>query len=140
MAEVKTGPTGVDPESFLSSVEPERRRREGFELLALYRRVTGEPAVMWGPSIVGFGSYDYVYATGHSGRATAAGFSPRRAQLTLYFADGFDHYVDELGRLGPHTSSRSCLYIKRLEAVDHAVLESMVRSSFGRMNGLQYRG
>jgi hypothetical protein len=94
------------------------------------RRVPGHPPTMWGPSIIGFGSYHYVYESGREGDAAAVGFSPRKASTTVYLADGFDGYADELARLGPHTLGKSCLYLKDLSKVDLGVLEEMVRRSY----------
>src|SRR5690606_38486920 len=99
-------------------------------LKALMETVTGEPATMWGPSIVGFGAYHYVYASGREGDAAAAGFSPRKASTTVYLPDGFAGRGEVLARLGPHTTSVSCLYIKRLADVDLEVLAELVRASY----------
>ena len=90
---------------------------------------------MFRPSIVGFGSHHYVYATGREGDTAAIGFSPRKASTTVYFVDGFEEYGDELAQLGPHTLGRSCLYLKDLATVDLAVLERMVRRSYAVTTG-----
>lgn len=136
MAEQKTKPTRVVPREFLAGVEPQRRREDALALLELYSRATRAPAVMWGPAIVGFGHYSYLYRSGHSGEWAAVGFSPRKQNLTLYFTDGFEHYVEQLEGLGAHTTAKSCLYLKRLDGIDLDVLEAMVRASFERMNGV----
>ena len=91
---------------------------------------TGEPPRMWGASIVGFGSYHYAYASGREGDWMALGFSPRKANLTLYLMDGFGGYGELLDRLGKHSTGKSCLYIKRLSDVDVDVLREMVRRSY----------
>lgn len=130
----KTQPTDADVGAFVDKVEPASRREEARTLLALMERATGQPPVLWGPSIIGFGSYHYRYASGREGDAGAAGFSPRKASMTVYFPDGFDDYADELARLGPHTTSVSCLYLKKLDAVDLDVLEEMVRRSYERVS------
>ncbi|QGQ19505.1 DUF1801 domain-containing protein [Cellulomonas sp. JZ18] len=122
-----------DVAAFLASVQDVRRREEARRLLALHERATGQPARMWGGSIVGFGRYHYRYASGREGDAAAAGFSPRTASSTVYFPLGLDGLEDDLARLGPHTTSVSCLYLKRLDAVDLAVLAAMVRRSYARV-------
>ena len=126
----KTLPTTVDVDEFIASIDNPVRREDARTLKALMEKVTGEPATMWGPSIVGFGSYHYVYASGREGDAAAAGFSPRKASSTVYLADGFERRGELLARLGPHTTSVSCLYVKRLADVDIDVLEELVRASY----------
>lgn len=130
----KTQPTDADVEAFIEQVEPAGRREDAWTMLELMKRATGQPPVLWGSSIVGFGRYHYRYASGREGDAGAAGFSPRKASTTVYFPDGFDDYAEELARLGPHTTSVSCLYLKRLDAVDLDVLEGMVRRSYARVS------
>jgi len=128
-----TVPTDADPVAFVDAVAHRVRRRDAHALLELYARVTGEPPVMWGPSIVGYGSYHYRYASGREGDAPAAGFSPRSAATTLYFPYGFEGYDDELAALGPHQLGSSCLYVKDLEAVDQAVLERLVARAYAQV-------
>jgi hypothetical protein len=126
---MKTGPETADVTAFLDAVPDERRRREGHAIRDLMERVTGEQPVMWGPTMVGFGSTRYQNAT-TSGEMFVVGFSPRKGALTLY---GVSDEADELlDRLGPHTTGVSCLYLKRLDAVDPAVLESLVRRGWER--------
>jgi hypothetical protein len=125
-----TVPTDDDVAAFVAAVPDDVRRRDARTLLELMRHATGQPAVMWGASIVGFGTYHYVYASGREGDAAALGFSPRKASTTVYLADGFDAYADELARLGPHSLGKSCLYLKDLSTVDLGVLEEMVRRSY----------
>ena len=129
-SDVKTLPHDDDVRAFIDAVHHPVRRRDAETLLDLLGRVTGEPAVMWGPSIVGFGTYHYHYASGRQGDAAGAGFSPRKAASTVYLPDGVGTHADLLTRLGPHTSSVSCLYIKDLEKVDLAVLEEVIRRSY----------
>ena len=130
MAENKTKPTDADVEAFLAGLDSDRRRDEADTVISLMRDVTGEDPVMWGPSMIGFGSVHYRYATGREGDYFAAGFSPRRSALTIYLADGFTERADVLERLGPHTTGRSCLYLKRLDAVDLDVLRELVEASY----------
>ncbi len=85
------------------------------------QRLSGEPAIMWGPSIVGFGKYGYIYDSGHSGTSMRIGFSPRKAAMTVYIVPGYDNKAALLARLGPHTLGKSCLYIKDLSKVDAKV-------------------
>ncbi|MDC7121820.1 DUF1801 domain-containing protein [Cellulomonas fimi] len=126
----KTVPTDADVLAFVEGVEHPVRRRDAHRLLEVYGRVTGAEPRLWGPSIIGYGSYHYRYASGREGDAAAAGFSPRRTSTTLYLADGFDAYADLLAALGPHTTSVSCLYLKDLDRVDLAVLEEILRRSW----------
>lgn len=130
MADNKTKPTDADVEAFLAGIESDRRRDEAHEVIALMREVTGEEPVMWGPSMIGFGSVHYRYATGREGDYFAAGFSPRKSALTVYLTQGFASWDDLLGRLGPHTTGQSCLYLKRLDAVDLGVLRELVEKSY----------
>lgn len=133
MSENKTMPTGRPVRDFLASVEPERRRDEGFALLELFERVTGISARMWGPSIVGFGKYHYRYESGREGDACLVGFSPRKAKLALYILPGFEQYSDLLAQLGPHSTGVSCLYLTRLDRVNIAVLEKLISLSLEEM-------
>lgn len=129
MAELKTRPTDVSVDAFLDGVAHPVRRADGQAVRAMMERVTGEPAVMWGPTIVGFGSYHYRYATGHEGDACRVGFSPRAANLTLYVG-GFPEYDELLAPLGKHKRSKACLYINKLADIDQTVLEEIVRRSY----------
>lgn len=129
MAELKTRPTDVSVDAFLNGVEHPVRRADGQAVRAMMERVTGEPAVMWGPTIVGFGSYHYRYATGHEGDACRVGFSPRSANLTLYVG-GFPEYDELLSQIGKHKRSKACLYINKLADIDQTVLEEIVRRSY----------
>jgi hypothetical protein len=134
MAETKTRPTGVSVDDFLDGVEHPVRRSDGQALRTMMERITGEPAMMWGPSIVGFGSYHYRYASGHEGDMARIGFSPRSANLVLYVG-GFPEYEALLGKLGKHKGSKACLYINKLGDVDLAVLEEIIRRSWAATEG-----
>ncbi len=134
MAELKTKPSDASVEEFLSAVANRRRREDSFVVLDLMKRVTGEAPMMWGASIVGFGTYRYKYASGRSGEWPRTGFSPRKQSLTLYLMPGFDGAGDLLARLGKHRTGRSCLYVNKLADVDMAVLEEIVRKSLDEMN------
>ena len=127
--EAKTKPTALDAREFLQTVEDENRRADAVRLLEMMQNVTGEPPVLWGPSIVGFGSYRYQYPTGHGGTAAATGFSPRKSALTVYVAEGFEAHPDLMARLGKYRTGKSCLYVKRLSDIDETVLEELIRRS-----------
>ena len=129
MAEIKTRPTDMSVDAFLDGVRHPVRRADGRAVRALMERVTGEPATMWGPSIVGFGSYHYRYASGHEGDMCRIGFSPRSANLVLYVG-GFTEYESLLAGLGKHKGSKACLYLNKLADVDPAVLEEIVRGTW----------
>ncbi|MFS0739241.1 DUF1801 domain-containing protein [Brevundimonas sp. 3P9-tot-E] len=132
MSEPKTKPTDASVEDFLAAVEPARRREEGRTLCALMQAVSGEAPVMWGPSIVGFGRYANVTADGKSADWPRMGFSPRKAALTLYLAST-PQTEALLARLGPHTTSTACLYIKRLDQADMDVLRALCVASWDEM-------
>jgi hypothetical protein len=131
MAEIKTKPTEVTVDSFLDAVPNPERREDGRKLRAMLERVTGEPATMWGPSIIGFGTYHYKYDSGHGGTMCRLGFSPRDRELVLYFV--MDGHAELLSRLGKHRTSKACVYVKRLADVDEDVLEQWVVSSLEHM-------
>jgi hypothetical protein len=137
-AKLKTRATEVGVADFIAGLPDERRREEARVLDALYRRVTGLEPRMWGPSIVGYGSYDYRYDSGRSGTMCKAGFSPRKAALTLYLVDGHgarQAQADALfARLGKHSTGKSCLYVKRLDQIDAEALEGLVALSWELMN------
>lgn len=122
----KTVPTDADPHAYLAQVTPERRRRDAERMLDMMERITGQPPVMWGPSIVGFGSMTYTYASGRTGEWPPVGFSARKTALTLYLWDGVEEHPDELALLGPHRTGKACLYLADLDRVDLSVLESIV--------------
>ena len=130
MAGIKTKPTGEDVTAFLDSVPDARRRQEGHELRKVFERITGAPAVMWGPSMIGFGSAPYTNTTG-THDWFVVGFSPRKTALTLYgIVDGDVPPGPLLDELGPHTTGKGCLYLKRLDAVDTGVLERLIAQAW----------
>lgn len=132
MAELKTQKNDASVTDFLNGVD-EKRREDCFALLELMEDVTGEPAKMWGTSIVGFGDYHYHYASGREANWMLTGFSPRKQNLTLYIMSGFDAYDELLAKLGKHSTGKSCLYIKRLSDVDTDVLRRLVKTSVEHM-------
>lgn len=127
MAELKTKSVPLDRETWLAGVEPARREEAG-RLLALFGEVTGWEPRLWGPSMVGFGRYVYRYDSGHGGESLATGFSPRKAELSIYLMPGGGDFGPILARLGPHRMTKACLYIKRLAAVDESVLREVIRA------------
>jgi len=136
MAETKTKPTDVTVAEFIAGVEPEGRQADAEVLDAFFRRVTGWQPVMWGPTMVGYGSYAYRYETGHGGTALATGFSPRKAELSIYVMPGYQDYGPILARLGKHRLGKACLYVRKLADIDMDVLEELVRAGLadlGRM-------
>lgn len=133
MASPKTMPTDVPVTDFLDAVADEQKRADCYELVDLMREVTGAEPVMWGPSIVGFGSYHYTYASGREGDWMISGFAPRKRELTLYIMAGFEGYGALMERLGKHRTGKSCLYIKRLDDVDRDVLRELIAASVAHM-------
>jgi hypothetical protein len=132
--EAKNKPETKSVELFLAGVKPERRRNEAVAMLDLMKRLSGEQPVMWGPSIIGFGAYEYKYESGHSGTSMRVGFSPRKGALTVYLVPGYETKTALLERLGPHEIGKSCLYIKDLAKVDADVLEKLILISIKEMN------
>jgi len=121
--------TDADTTAFVEAVAPAVRRRDALTMIDLLRRVTGEEPRLWYPTIVGAGHYTYRYASGREGEGPSASFSPRKAALTIYLADGTGAHADQLARLGDHTSSVGCVYVKDLARVDLDVLEEIVAAS-----------
>ncbi|WP_413452890.1 DUF1801 domain-containing protein [Georgenia phoenicis] len=123
-------PTDVDPRDFIAAVENPTRRADAERLVDIMRDITGEEPVMWGPSIIGFGSYHYVYESGREGDAPLAAFSPRKANLVVYLVGGYqERYPEQLARLGPYKPGNACLYLKRLDDVDEDVLRFLITDS-----------
>ena len=133
MAELKTKPNDKSVTDFLNHVENDTKREDSFTILELMKEVTGVEPIMWGDSIIGFGSYHYKYASGREADWFLTGFSPRVQNLTLYIMDGFDEYDALLGKLGKHSTGKSCLYVRHLENVDLDVLREMVEKSVAHM-------
>ena len=130
MSELKTKPTTQDASEFLNGIEPEEKRRDSFTLLEMMERITGERAVMWGTSIVGFGMFHYKSERSRQeGDWPLIGFSPRKQSLSLYVL-GSPDAEELLGKLGKHKSGVSCLYVKRLSDVDQTVLATLIESSY----------
>ena len=118
----------ADATAFLSAVEPDRRHREAQKLDALFREVTGWAPRLWSGGMLGYGTYDYTYASGRSGTFLATGFAPRKAKLSIYILPGYTDFSTILADLGKHTTGKSCLYINKLEDVDLEVLGRLIRA------------
>ena len=133
MAELKTKENDQSVEAFLSSIDDVQKQADCRALVAIMQEATGAAPRMWGDSIVGFGHYHYKYASGREGDWFLTGFAPRKQNLTLYIMAGFDNYEALLGKLGKHTTGKSCLYVKRLADVDMPVLTELVVESVAHM-------
>jgi hypothetical protein len=129
MAEMKTKPTDHSVEEFLNEVADEERRADCFQVAKIMEEITGEKPKMWGPSIVGFGSYHYKYASGREGDWPVTGFSPRKKDLTLYLMMGFQKHGELMEKLGRHSAAKSCLYIKRLSDIHVPTLKKLIKES-----------
>ncbi|WP_089134639.1 DUF1801 domain-containing protein [Sphingorhabdus sp. SMR4y] len=139
-AELKTKPNDADVDAFIATAQPDRRQEEARQLVDLFRNVTGEEPQMWGPSIIGFGSYDYKYASGREGSMCRTGFSPRKAKISIYLMGAYctpEAQTEQerlFGLLGKHSVGKSCLYINRLDQVDMVILEQLIRNNWELMN------
>ena len=129
MAELKTRKTNASPRTFVGALEDDARRKDCQALMRLMTKVTKAEPRMWGPGVVGFGSYHYRYESGREGDWFLVGFSPRKRDLTLYIMTGFARYESLMAKLGKHKTGKSCLYLKGLEDVDMAVLEELITAS-----------
>ena len=134
MAEAKTKPTKLSVEKFIKSQPDEQVRKDCAVISKLMSEATGEEPKMWGPGIIGFGSYHYKYASGREGDWPIIGFSPRKQTLTLYASmSGYEEHADLLKKLGKHTTAKSCLYIKRLSDVHLPTLKKIIKASVSRV-------
>ena len=131
--ELKTKQTEVGVDEFLDAVPDEGRREDAKKVRAMMERISGYPARMWGPTIVGFGRYSYTYDSGHSGEMARIGFSPRARELVLYLIGGFPRHQALMDRLGKHKTGKSCLYVKRLADLDQDVLEELIAEALAYM-------
>lgn len=114
---------------FIEAVENEKKREDAYKLLDIFTETTGYEAKMWGPSIIGFGSYHYKYKTGHEGDAPLVGFSPRKAKISLYFAPGEPEREKVLNSFGKHTTGKACVYINKVADIDQDVLKQLINQS-----------
>ena len=133
MAELKTRENDGDVLAFLNAVPDESKRADALRMMAIMREVTGEEPRLWGDNIVGYGHYHYKYASGREGDWFLTGFSPRKANLTLYITSGFEQFEDLRAQLGKHTVGKSCLYVKRLSDLDETTLRELIGRSVEHM-------
>lgn len=133
MADNKMRPTDADADAWIAAVEPPARREEARRVDAWMREISGLPPVMWGSSIVGYGSCHYRYETGREGDMPRLSFSPRKGAFTLYLMPGFDGVAELLAKLGPHETAVSCLYLKKLDKVDADVLREILARTWAEM-------
>lgn len=129
MYEQKTKETDNSVIEFIESVDSPKKREDAYKLLDIFTETSGFEAKMWGPSIIGFGSYHYKYKTGHEGDAPLVGFSPRKAKISLYFAPGDPERAELLEKFGKHTTGAACVYINKLVDVDVEVLKALIKQS-----------
>ena len=135
MAQLKTKPTEASVENYLNKIADPRQRADCQAICALMEKITGFEPRMWGPSIVGFGSYHYRYESGHEGDAPLAGFALRKPEIVVYIAEEFESREELLQQLGKHKTGKVCVYIKRISDVDVGVLERLVKDSMAEMRG-----
>ncbi|MCG7342591.1 DUF1801 domain-containing protein [Sporosarcina sp. ACRSL] len=129
MYEQKTTETDASVIEFIEAVDSPKKREDAYRLLEIFTETAGFKAKMWGPSIIGFGSYHYVYKTGHEGDAPLVGFSPRKAKISLYFAPGDEERETLLAKFGKHTTGKACVYINKVDDIDIEVLKQLITQS-----------
>lgn len=127
--ELKTKENDRSVIEFIEGVDHPKKREDAYKLLDLFTETSGYEAKMWGPSIIGFGSYHYQYPTGHEGDAPLVGFSPRKAKISLYFATGDKEREQLLEKFGKHTSGKACVYINKIDDIDVDVLKKLIHQS-----------
>lgn len=127
--EAKTKETDSSVLEFIENVESAKKREDAYQLLDIFTEVTGYEAKMWGPSIIGFGTYHYKYASGHEGDAPLAGFSPRKAKISLYFATGDTDREELLKQLGKHEAAKACVYINKVADINVDILKALISQS-----------
>lgn len=137
--EQKTKETEMSVMEFIETVGNPKKREDAYKLLKIFEETTGHEAKMWGPSIIGFGSYHYQYESGHEGDAPLVGFSPRKAKISLYFATGDTEREKLLERFGKHTSGKACVYINKLADVNEEVLKQLIEQSIAFLQKLYPR-
>ena len=136
MAKNKTTTTTRNVKDFIGEIENETKRDESYQLIEIFRELTGFEPVMWGPSIVGFGSYHYKYESGHEGDAPLTGFSPRKDAFAIYLATAFNKKEELLKELGKHKTGAGCLYVKKLDDIKLPVLKKLITHSVAHIKKL----
>lgn len=129
MSTLRTQPNGLDPVEFIREINSAQMLSDAMHLLELMKDLTGEQPIMWGSSIIGFGSYHYKYDSGREGDWFLTGFSPRKKNLSIYIMAGFDRYQELIRDLGKYKTGASCLYVNKLEDIELTVLRELIRSS-----------
>lgn len=129
MAEIKTKQTDASVTKFINAVPDAQKRADSQTLIKMMREITKHEPKMWGPSIIGFGTYHYKYESGHEGDMCITGFSPRKAALTIYVLPGFEKYPELMKALGKYKTGKSCLYVKRLDDIHLPTLKKLIQQS-----------
>lgn len=129
MNELKTKENNNNVIQFIEEIENPKKREDAYKLLDIFTETTGLEAKMWGPSIIGFGSYHYKYKSGHEGDAPLVGFSPRKAKISLYFATGDTQREEILKGFGKHTTGKACVYINKVSDIDVKILKILIKQS-----------
>ena len=138
MATLKTIPNDGDVISYINAIEDVRKRNESLRIMEMMEKITQEKPVLWGGSIIGFGTYHYKYASGREGDWFLTGFSPRKQNLSLYIMAGFDRYEDLMAKLGKHKTGKSCLYVKSLDDIDLEILMKLIKESVDHMRNKRW--
>jgi uncharacterized protein DUF1801 len=134
MAEPKTKPTKASVKEFLNQITDKERRDDCFTVAKIMEEITGDKPKMWGPAIVGFGTWHYKYASGREGDWPVTAFSPRKKDLTLYLMMGFQKHTELMQKLGKHSTGKSCLYIKRLSDIHVPTLKKLIKTSIKELH------
>jgi hypothetical protein len=127
--QAKTTETTLSVKDFIKKIPEAERQKDALAIVDIMEKQSGYPAKMWGPAIIGFGSYHYVYESGHEGDAPLVGFSPRKSEFALYLSSAFEKREELLKQLGKHKSAKACVYIKKIEDINVAVLKKMIAAS-----------
>lgn len=139
MAKNKTTQTSINVHDFINAVKDEVKRKDSFALIEIIKKRTGLDPIMWGPGIVGFGSYHYKYNSGHEGDSPLVGFSPRASAITLYLSGDFEKRDELLIKLGKHKTEKSCIYIKKLEDINIEILQKMITNHISHIQKMYPR-
>lgn len=136
MAQNKTTETNISVTEFVNKVESGVKRDDSFKLIEIFKSISGFEPKMWGPTIIGFGSYHYKYESGHGGDAPLTGFSPRKDSLVFYLSSEFENRELLLSKLGKHKSSKGCVYVKKLSDIDIETLKIIITNSMNYISKL----
>ena len=131
MAALKTQPNDLDPNQFLENIEDDQKRMDSYKILELMKKISDKDPVMWGDSIIGFGSYNYIYPTGTKGTWFLTGCSPRKRNMTVYLMPGAESMKDNFEGLGKYKLGKGCLYFNKLADINQGILENLVKKSIG---------